>query len=134
MSAKVDHIEAFIKIVGHHVSLLPGSPRDSGHVRSQGFIAGSVRVAGSIGFPAFRNKLQILATPTKELPLCWTEDSSCGCWESDAPNSQLPPPFVSFEAFLLGMLESETAEQLGCFFCFVFLIIVTLFSEFPLFI
>lgn len=77
-----------------------------------------MRVAGSIGLPSFRNKLWTLATPTKELPSYRTEDFSCGFWESDAPNCQLPPPFVSFEVFLLGMSESETAEQLGCFFIF----------------
>lgn len=65
MSAKGDHVEAFIKIVGHHVSLLPGSPRDSGHAGPRGFIAGSVRVAGSIGLPSFREKTVDSGNPDK---------------------------------------------------------------------
>ncbi|XP_016069892.1 PREDICTED: breast carcinoma-amplified sequence 4 [Miniopterus natalensis] len=74
--AKVDQLEAFVKMVGHHVSFLED------HVlraeRDHGAFSQALRRwrwLGSRGLPSFRNKLSVLSPPTFELPALYrTED------------------------------------------------------------
>lgn len=49
--ARVDRLEDVIKMVGHHVCPLPGTPSASGRAGPRGLLLGSVRVAGSTGLP-----------------------------------------------------------------------------------
>lgn len=74
--AKVDQLEAFVKMVGHHVSFLED------HVlraeRDHGAFSQALRRwrwLGSRGLPSFSNKLSVLSPPTFELPALYrTED------------------------------------------------------------
>ncbi|XP_041594537.1 breast carcinoma-amplified sequence 4-like [Vulpes lagopus] len=72
--ARVDQLEAFVKMVGHHVSLLEAqvlqAERDHG-----AFSRALRRWLGSTGLPSFGNKLWAPAPPPYELPVLYrTED------------------------------------------------------------
>ncbi|XP_063489476.1 breast carcinoma-amplified sequence 4 isoform X3 [Symphalangus syndactylus] len=72
--AKVDRLEAFVKMVGHHVAFLEAdvlqAERDHG-----AFPQALRRWLGSAGLPSFRNKLPAPVPVTYELPTLYrTED------------------------------------------------------------
>ncbi|XP_058418459.1 breast carcinoma-amplified sequence 4 isoform X2 [Diceros bicornis minor] len=72
--AKVDQLEAFVRMVGRHVSLLEAhvfqAERDHG-----AFTQTLRRWLGSAGLPSFRNRPSTPAPPTYELPALYrTED------------------------------------------------------------
>ncbi|XP_036757870.2 breast carcinoma-amplified sequence 4 isoform X1 [Manis pentadactyla] len=72
--AKVDQLEAFVKMVGHHVSFLEAhvlqAERDHG-----AFLQVLRRWLGPTGLPSFKNKPSTPAPPTYELPTLYrTED------------------------------------------------------------
>ncbi|XP_045689179.1 breast carcinoma-amplified sequence 4 [Phyllostomus hastatus] len=73
---RVDRLEAFVKMVGHHVSFLEDhvlrAERDHGAFPQA---LPGWRWLGSRGLPSFRNKLPTQAPPTFELPTLYrTED------------------------------------------------------------
>ncbi|XP_037023251.2 breast carcinoma-amplified sequence 4 isoform X1 [Artibeus jamaicensis] len=73
---KVDQLEAFVKMVGHHVSFLEDhvlqAERDHGTF-PQALLGW--RWLGSRGLPSFKNKLSTPAPPTFQLPTLYrTED------------------------------------------------------------
>ncbi|XP_068422100.1 breast carcinoma-amplified sequence 4 isoform X1 [Eschrichtius robustus] len=72
--AKVDQLEAFVKMVGHHVSFLEAHVLQA--ERDHGALSQALRKwLGSSGLPAFGNKLWTPAAPTFELPALYrTED------------------------------------------------------------
>ncbi|XP_010956914.1 breast carcinoma-amplified sequence 4 isoform X1 [Camelus dromedarius] len=72
--AKVDQLEAFVKMVGHHVSFLEAHVLQA--ERDHGAFSQALRKwLGSSGLPAFRNKRWMPAAPTYELPTLYrTED------------------------------------------------------------
>uniref|UniRef100_G1T7W9 Breast carcinoma amplified sequence 4 n=1 Tax=Oryctolagus cuniculus TaxID=9986 RepID=G1T7W9_RABIT len=72
--AKVDQLEAFVKMVGHHVAFLEAhvlqAERDHG-----AFPQALRRWLGAAGLPSFRNKASAPAPPAYELPTLYrTED------------------------------------------------------------
>uniref|UniRef100_A0A8D1UYK9 Breast carcinoma amplified sequence 4 n=2 Tax=Sus scrofa TaxID=9823 RepID=A0A8D1UYK9_PIG len=72
--AKVDQLEAFVKMVGHHVSFLEAHVLQA--ERDHGALSQALRKwLGSSGLPAFRNKPWTPAGPTFQLPALYrTED------------------------------------------------------------
>ncbi|XP_004430595.1 PREDICTED: breast carcinoma-amplified sequence 4 [Ceratotherium simum simum] len=85
--AKVDQLEAFVRMVGRHVSLLEAhvfqAERDHG-----AFTQTLRRWLGSAGLPSFRNRPSTPAPPTYELPALYrTEDY----FPVDAGEATLPP-------------------------------------------
>lgn len=84
--AKVDQLEAFVKMVGHHVAFLEAhvlqAERDHG-----AFPQALRRWLGAAGLPSFRNKAP--APPAYELPTLYrTEDY----FPVDARGAQQPSP------------------------------------------
>ncbi|XP_057558991.1 breast carcinoma-amplified sequence 4 isoform X1 [Hippopotamus amphibius kiboko] len=71
---KVDQLEAFVKMVGHHVSFLEAHVLQA--ERDHGALSQTLRKwLGSSGLPTFGNKLWTPAAPTFELPALYrTED------------------------------------------------------------
>ncbi|KAM5305007.1 breast carcinoma-amplified sequence 4 isoform 2-T2 [Glossophaga mutica] len=73
---KVDQLEAFVKMVGHHVSFLEDHVLQA--ERDHGAFPQALpgwRWLGSRGLPSFKNKLSTPAPPTFELPALYrTED------------------------------------------------------------
>uniref|UniRef100_A0A8D0MBI8 Breast carcinoma-amplified sequence 4 n=1 Tax=Sus scrofa TaxID=9823 RepID=A0A8D0MBI8_PIG len=72
--AKVDQLEAFVKMVGHHVSFLEAHVLQA--ERDHGALSQALRKwLGSSGLPSFRNKPWTPAGPTFQLPALYrTED------------------------------------------------------------
>ncbi|XP_002722741.2 breast carcinoma-amplified sequence 4 isoform X1 [Oryctolagus cuniculus] len=86
--AKVDQLEAFVKMVGHHVAFLEAhvlqAERDHG-----AFPQALRRWLGAAGLPSFRNKASAPAPPAYELPTLYrTEDY----FPVDTRRAQQPSP------------------------------------------
>ncbi|XP_040837246.1 breast carcinoma-amplified sequence 4 isoform X1 [Ochotona curzoniae] len=89
--AKVDRLEAFVKMVGHHVSFLEAhvlqAERDHG-----AFPQALRRWLGTMGLPSFRNKAPASAPPTYELPTLYRTEHYFPVDAREAPRPATSPP------------------------------------------
>ncbi|KAM5176034.1 LOW QUALITY PROTEIN: breast carcinoma-amplified sequence 4 [Callospermophilus lateralis] len=81
--AKVDRLEAFVRMVGHHAALLEAHVRQA--ERDHGAFPRLRRWLGSTGFPSFRNAPLAPRPPASQLPVLYrTEDYvPLDTWEAE---------------------------------------------------